>query len=201
MSMCMKIVTEAGPTTEITEIIFCYLIVSICKYFHAEDNHVHTYLDPILGIFLCTERELVSSWANKQDASGLKPDVSLSCLPWNDSFIILSYELKPEHTSSVLKDGYLSDLVKLGKQMKQNLEQMVIAGVASPLSFETLGKGMKLSLMIMDIDNEAVYRLYEYASFDIVGALPGFARLPTIIETFSSYKKLIDDVANNVEKV
>lgn len=78
---------------------------------------------------------------------------------------------------------------------------MVIAGVASPLSFEILGKGMKLSLMIMDIDNEAVYRLYEYASFDIVGALPDFARLPTIIETFSSYKKLIDDVANNVEKV
>lgn len=107
--------------------------------------------------------------------------------------------MKPKNKVSVLKDGYLSDLVKISQQMKSNLEGMVLLGLESPAAFGILAKGMEVSLLVMDIDHEATYRLYEYASVKLISSLVEFSNIPTIIRSFLGYKTMVMEVIEAIE--
>lgn len=85
--------------------------------------------------------------------------------------------------------------------MKSSLEEMVKAGVTGAMSFGLLCKGWSLSLLVMDIDNEAMYRLYELEKLDLIRTSQDFARLPTIIQKLQKFKALMTEVTFMIEQV
>lgn len=60
---------------------------------------------------------------------------------------------------------------------------------------------MSLSLLIMNVENQAVYTLYEYARIDFIKWISDYTRLPNIIQKFTEFKSLLDNVALNIETV
>lgn len=85
--------------------------------------------------------------------------------------------------------------------MKANLEGMVAAGVDNPSSFGLVNQGMSLSLLIMNVENKAVYTLYEFSRIELIKSVPDYIRLPQIIQEFTGFKNLMNSVVSNIEAV
>jgi hypothetical protein len=92
-------------------------------------------------------------------------------------------------------------MVKITKQMKTSLEGMAKAGVNGAMSFGILYKGWPISLLVMDIDNKAMYRLYKLDKLDLIRTSQDFARLPTIIQKLQAFKFLLTEVTCLIEEV
>jgi hypothetical protein len=46
--------------------------------------------------------------------------------------------------------------------------------VDNPLSFGIVNQGISLSLLIMNVENKAVYTLYEFSRIDLIKSVPDY---------------------------
>ena len=100
-------------------------------YATIQDTFVQSYLASALRAVFTTNEHLNIEWANaalSEDARMYKPDFSVATHVTNKKHKLIITEVKPPKSHSSVE----SDMVKLGRQMKQCFNKMVIAGVPSP---------------------------------------------------------------------
>ncbi|KAG2234057.1 hypothetical protein INT48_006202 [Thamnidium elegans] len=116
-----------------------------------EDSYVHYYLSPLLSSVFASDPLMKMKWANgqlfKNGNNEFKPDFLVYNLSGSIRFIILIVEFKPTEQNAYVE----SDLVKLAKQMKETLNNLVIKGVTNPKVCGIHCEGESVLTYVMDL--------------------------------------------------
>ena len=94
-------------------------------------------------------------------------------------------EIKPPKSHSSVE----SDPVKLCRQMKQGFNDMVLAGVPSPVVCGIKFDGSFMETFALDMPSPKVYRVYKLAGTDIYRDLEQFDLIPALISHLLQVKK------------
>lgn len=145
-----------------------------------EDSYVHYYLSPLLSSVFSTDPLLKMKWANGKlmnNQNEYKPDFLLYNTSGNKKCVIIIAEFKPSEKNSYVE----SDLVKLAKQMKETLNEMIINGVSKPEVCGIHCEGENVYTYIMDLPSPKLYRLVNASKIKLFKSLDQISLLPSVI--------------------
>ncbi|KAG1166781.1 hypothetical protein G6F36_012808 [Rhizopus arrhizus] len=137
---CRNIMNKAHETGDDHEVLASYILFDIVpqltKYVDddekGEDTFIKNYLECFLTNIFSIEESMYQSWANvvlnNKNDDQVKPDWIAYVKPWFKKFNIIACEVKPP---SKVGRGDISDYVKLGIEMKDMLNGIMDARVAS----------------------------------------------------------------------
>ncbi|KAG1039318.1 hypothetical protein G6F43_012535 [Rhizopus delemar] len=149
---CRNIVNKAHETGDDHEVLASYILFDIVpqltKYVDddekGEDTFIKNYLECFLANVFSIEESMYQSWANvvlnNKNDDQVKPDWIAYVKPWFKKFNIVACEVKPP---SKVGRGDISDYVKLGIEMKDMLNEIMDARVASASVLGILVEGKR----------------------------------------------------------
>ncbi|KAI8388226.1 uncharacterized protein BYT42DRAFT_559349 [Radiomyces spectabilis] len=193
-----------------------------------EDTFAHRYLDAILEAIFGSAPQLSCDWANgsllrykvqqKQQESNdssneddaeetqekpvinstvFKPDwvVYAAAGPALSAVGIL--ELKVDYKRN---PNYMTDFVKLAKEMKLILHQLIHAGVQEPIVCGILIEGNRFETFAMDLTYDGIYRLLRLGKVRLCTTLREFSLFPAVFMDIMTVKDIALKTATSVEK-
>ncbi|CAO3614805.1 unnamed protein product [Cunninghamella echinulata] len=142
----------------------------------------------------CRKRKLDNNNNNK---SMYKPDWALYIRPWNERFDLAICELK---TVNNMNRGIISDFVKLGRQIKMMMDDLILASVDGVVT-GILVNGNMMYTYVMDPQYDGIYRMIEIGSCSLVTSLVNFGNLPTMIFHLLMIKSFAENAADKLENI
>ncbi|KAI9308178.1 hypothetical protein BJ944DRAFT_260724 [Cunninghamella echinulata] len=187
-----------------------------------EDSFAHKYLDVILETIFGSERRFKQDWANGSllgnkrkleclDSSNdeendndnenqnilYKPDWLVYTKSWRTKAVLGVMELKVAYKRN---PSLISDFVKLGREMKLTLNELIYRGIKNPMVCGILIEGFECQTFVMDLNYDGIYRLSAISKFKLCCNIQEFVLFPTLFNNILYLKKLIMEVALQVEK-
>lgn len=163
-----------------------------------EDSYVHYYLSPLMSSVFSTDPLLKMKWANGKlmnDQSQYKPDFLVYNIFGSRRCVIIIAEFKPTEKNSYVE----SDLVKLAKQMKVTLNEMIMNGVSKPEVCGVYCEGENVHTYIMDLPSPKLYRLVNASRIKLFKRLDQISLLPNVITHLLCLKNVALKTATKVE--
>lgn len=141
---------------------------------------------------------------NTENSQALKWELLERCGPLISPFHLLVYTVFGSVKSSVLvaefkpsnQNSYVeSDLVKLGKQMKMMMNQLVSIGVVEPKVCGILCEGDSLCTYVMDLAAPKLYRMICIANVKVFKNIDQISFLPEILSHLLCLHKICVEIA------
>ncbi|KAL1936343.1 hypothetical protein VTP01DRAFT_477 [Rhizomucor pusillus] len=131
--------------------------------------------------FFCCSDVLLPKWANSMMETSRKKKTELS--PKNSGW------------------GPYSDLVKLGKELKNMADALMEASVSHPKVCGLLDEGERCKMFLLELKCEAVYVMTELNAFRLVTDIRDLVLLPSIISCLMQLKRIIMTTATALKNV
>ncbi|CAO3656714.1 unnamed protein product [Mucor fragilis] len=206
LSCCARFIIEAIASGNLVDIHTAQMLNDLLPSFLArppnsdvEDTFVHSYLSPALRAVFHTDKHFQIEWANaalSDDIAKYKPEFKVATQVLNKKLTLVVTEIKPpKHHSSVE-----SDCVKLCRQMKQCFNDLVLAGVPSPIVCGLKFDGFFMETFVLDMPAPKIYRVAKLASVDIYRDLSQFSLIPSVVSHLVQVKNIAVKVAQDTEE-
>lgn len=145
---------------------------------NVEDSYVHHYLAPVIQSVFSSKSQFKVDWANMRLINDTcKPDLLVSSTCGSLPLALVIGEFKPPNHNSNQTE---SDLVKLGKEMRVMINDLVTKGVPEPVVCGILVQEFDMSFFVMDLVSPKLYRLLNLADLTMFKTLDQLASLPHI---------------------
>ncbi|KAI8083390.1 uncharacterized protein B0P05DRAFT_537110 [Gilbertella persicaria] len=206
LALCGKMLSDACESKNLLDIHTAQVLTHVLPIFingppdySIEDSYVHNYLSPLLTTVFGSDPLLNMKWANGQlksnDSKSYKPDFLVYNLSGSIKRVVLISEFKPTDQHSYVE----SDLVKLAKQMKLTLNNLVLSGVVEPKVCGIRCEGNNLHTYVMDLVSPKVYRMKSASKLKLFGDLDQTTLLPSILTHLISLKNVAHETALKIE--
>ncbi|KAL0080403.1 hypothetical protein J3Q64DRAFT_1247717 [Phycomyces blakesleeanus] len=201
-----KMLSDGCESDDILDIHTAQVLIYILPIFingppgcSIEDSYVHNYLSPLLVTVFGSDPLLSMKWANSQlmssDSKAYKPDFLVYNLSGSVKHIISISEFKHVDQNSYVE----SDLVKLAKQTKFTMNNLISSGVVEPKVCGIHREGNNLHTYVMDLVSPKVYRMISVAKLKLFGNLDQITLLPRILTHLISLKNFACESALKIE--
>ncbi|OAD77126.1 hypothetical protein PHYBLDRAFT_68062 [Phycomyces blakesleeanus NRRL 1555(-)] len=128
----------------------------------------------------------------KKDDLVYKPDWALFAKSGSMLTVIGTLELKVAYKRNM---GYVSDYVKLAKEMKLVLHRLIYLGVTRPVAYGILVQGSKFETFAMDLAYDGVYRFVKLSQSDLCISLEQLPLFPNLFGNLMHLRTLALEVA------
>jgi len=171
-----------------------------------------TLVRKVLSLFFFDDDFIECVWANstlsasasrkrKFDPSlqGRKPDFMVSTASGQCKAHLLIAEVKPEG-HHVADSGPWNDLVKLGNELKDTIDEIIEHGVEATEVCGLLVQGFRCDLFVMDLKFDGLYRMIRVGRFYLPRDRHNFSVLPDAIEVLLQGKRIVTRSAEHCIK-
>ncbi|KAI9473812.1 MAG: hypothetical protein EXX96DRAFT_621443 [Benjaminiella poitrasii] len=206
LKLCGKIMTDACESNNLLDIHTAQVLIHVLPIFingppdySIEDSYVHNFLSPLLAAVFGSDSLLHMKWANGQlknnDSKVYKPDFLVYNLSGSVKHVVVVSEFKAADQNSYVE----SDLVKLAKQMRLTMNELVLSGVVEPKVCGIHCEGNSLHTYVMDLISPKVYRMISVAKLKLFGDLAQITCLPSILTHLMCLKNIAHESALKIE--
>ncbi|CAO3703196.1 unnamed protein product [Rhizopus stolonifer] len=206
LTLCGKMLSDACESNNLLDIHTAQVLTYVLPMFingppdsSIEDSHVHNYLSPLLNTVFGSDPLLNMKWANgllKDNASkAYKPDFLVYNLSGSVKHVVLISEFKHADQNSYVE----SDLVKLAKQMRFTMNDLISSGVVEPKVCGIHCEGNNLHTYVMDLISPKVYRMISIAKLKLFANLDQITFLPNILTHLICLKNIAHESALKIE--
>ncbi|KAI7847469.1 hypothetical protein BDC45DRAFT_562282 [Circinella umbellata] len=201
-----KIEMIAANTLHRLALNFCYGAPDV----KLEDSFVHNIVSVVFESVFHSDLLLSHQWANgclagtkRKVASSLgtlfKPDFVVFMQHRQDRYGLAVSEIKSPcnaNSNNVIE----SDRVKMGREMKWMLNDLLKKGVHDPVVGGILLEGYKMKTYKMDLRYPQVYRMIQLSSVTLFDHLQGASMFPSILSNILQIKGIIRKTAIRAKK-
>ncbi|KAI8079484.1 hypothetical protein BDF21DRAFT_420200 [Thamnidium elegans] len=163
-----------------------------------EDSFVHDVLAPLLDIIFSFDPNLNHFWANislNEVYKEYKPDFGVYVNGLSKRFVVLVAEFKPVES----KQRQESDLVKIGKQMRIMLNELLAIGVKDPVSSGILVSRDTMYTFKMHLAGENLYVMTQLSAIQVVKTHDDLTCIPIIVSKLVQIKGISINTAEKVQ--
>ncbi|KAI9274527.1 hypothetical protein BDA99DRAFT_533160 [Phascolomyces articulosus] len=173
-----------------------------CHDYRSENSFGHQtifpFLDPIFTRHNLATRLCESHVTNRQNS--LIADYIISHkTSMGTSHDIIRVEIKPPHTSSSSSQNQ-SDFVKIGKESKDMIDDLIVLGVEDLRVGGILIEGEDVSTYTMQLKCQDVYILRQYGQFRLLHSPQEVYAIPTIIEHIEQVANLVEQTRQRIDQ-
>ncbi|KAG0173133.1 hypothetical protein DFQ30_008805 [Apophysomyces sp. BC1015] len=196
-------VAQQPPTDFVSAVSFAHNVWYL-PLFHAqpppcniEDSYVHHYLAPIFQSVFASNSHFKVNWANTQIVNDhYKPDLLVSATCGSFPLAIVVGEFKsPLYNSNQTE----SDQVKLGKEMRSMINDLVVKGTPDPAVCGVLVQGFDMSTFVMDLPSPKLYRLVKLSNLTMFKTLDQICNLPLITTRLVQLANIASNTVSKAE--
>ncbi|KAF7725667.1 hypothetical protein EC973_009474 [Apophysomyces ossiformis] len=163
-----------------------------------EDSYVHHYLAPILQSVFSSNGRFRIHWANTQMKNdSLKPDFMVTSTCVSFPLAIVVGEFKPPQFNSNQNE---SDIVKIGKEMRGMLNDLVKKNTPNPVVCGVLVQGFAISTFVLDLPASKLYRMTKIAEVSMFQSLDQICNLPVIVAKLVQLNNIAVETMENAEE-
>ncbi|KAF7727354.1 hypothetical protein EC973_007663 [Apophysomyces ossiformis] len=134
---------------------------------------------------------------NDPQGNAFKPDWVVYTKTWKAKATLGVMELKVAHKKN---PGYITDFVKIAKEMKMTINEMVCQGVDHPVVCGILVEGFHCRTFAMDLSHSGIYRMIAFKRFKLCRSIQEMVLFPAMFENILHLKRLAVQTALAVEK-
>ncbi|KAG2219619.1 hypothetical protein INT45_011344 [Circinella minor] len=200
----LPFLVEARQSQDKVETIAAHVLYRLALNFsnglpnvQLEDSFVHHIVSVIFESIFQSDQLLEYQWANGKlggkrksgdDDNNYKPDFVVFVSHRNDRYDIAVSEVKPPSNANS-NNVVESDLVKIGKEMKWMINNLIKRGIENPVVCGILLQGFVLTTYKMDLLYPKIYRMIELKSITLPKSLHEVTVLKTMLQIKSITRK------------
>ncbi|ORX55764.1 hypothetical protein DM01DRAFT_1335152 [Hesseltinella vesiculosa] len=177
-----------------------------------EDSYVHNFIAPVFKPIFASEPSLRVEWANghlqkktvakRNQVSGrnhkdYKPDFTASAKATNSWISIVVGEFKKPGYSPTME----SDFLKIGKQMRSMINDLVRQNVCGPVVCGILVQGRQIRTFKMDLVALKTYRMIKIGQISMFEGKGDLSNLPAIVSRLMQVKAIAIETAHSAKSI